>query len=339
MSFTPPNGGLRISLIAPIHHFVERLLGLARSRKIRLALNAGSLVAVAIVTALTARHFVTHGWPLHHANVFLVVVAAAIFLVAYGFKAVGWSRLFSREERPSPLELAGAGGAAAVTGIALPGRFDEAVRIGMVRRFRGKRTGVGALCLSLLLLGLIDSAALSPIAGIAAGVSGANGWILAGLIVVSVAGVAAAALVLALPRLSRTSRLVRFRVARWVQDNCACPREACRAWAFVTVSWLLRGIALFVLLHAVQMDNGKTMVLAIAFLCASAASAALPIAPAGAATQAGAGAAILIASGVHSSDALAFSVAAQALAILAGGLIALTALAWHARRRFVVARF
>ena len=35
--------------------------------------------------------------------------------------------------------------------------------------------------------------------------------------------------------------------------------------------------------------------LALAFLCASAASAALPIAPAGAATQAGAGAAILIA--------------------------------------------
>jgi uncharacterized membrane protein YbhN (UPF0104 family) len=318
---------------------VERLLGLARSRKIRIALNAGSSVLVAVVVFFTVRHFVTHGWPLHHANVFLVLVAAAMFLVAYGFKALGWSRLFSRDERPSPLELAAAGGAAAVTGIALPGRFDEAVRIGMVRRFRGKRTGIGALCLSLLLLGLIDSAALSPIAGIAAGVSGANGWILAGLIVVSVAGVAAAALVLALPRLSRTSRLVRFRVARWVQEHCACPQEAIRAWLFVTVSWLLRGIALFVLLHAVQMDNGRTMVLAIAFLCASAASAALPIAPAGAATQAGAGAAILIASGVHSSDALAFSVAAQALAILAGGAIAVAAIAWHARRRFVPVRF
>jgi hypothetical protein len=304
-----------------------------------MALNVGSLVAVAVVAALTARHFVTHGWPLHHANIFLVVVATAIFLVAYGVKAVGWSRLFSKGERPSPLELAAAGGAAAVTGIALPGRFDEAVRIGMVRRFRGKRTGLGALCFSLLLLGLIDSAALSPVAGVAAGVSGANGWILAGLIVVSVAGVAAAALVLALPRLSRTSRLVRFRVARWVQEHCACPREAVRAWGFVTLSWVLRLVALFVLLHAVQMDNGSTMTLAIAFLCASAASAALPIAPAGAATQAGAGAAILIASGVHSSDALAFSVAAQALGILAGGAIALTALAWHARRRFVPVRF
>src|SRR5207244_5035756 len=111
------------------------------------------------------------------------------------------------------------------------------------------------------------------------------------------------------------------------------------AWAFVTVSWLLRGAALFVLLHAVSLGGSGRMSLALAFLCASAASAALPIAPAGAATQAGAGAAILIASGVHASDAIAFSVAAQALAILAGGLIALTALAWHARRRFVVARF
>ena len=236
---------------------MEGLLGLARSRKLRFALNGGSMIAVAVVIALTTRHFVKHGWPLHHANVFLVLVAAGIFLAAYGFKAVGWSRLFSREERPSPLELAAAGGAAAVTGIALPGRFDEAVRIGMVRRFRGKRTGIGALCLSLLLLGLIDSAALSPIAGIAAGVSGASGWILAGLIIVSVAGVAAAALVLALPRLSRTSRLVRFRLARWVQENCACPKEACRAWGFVTVSWLLRCVALFVLLHAVRSEERR----------------------------------------------------------------------------------
>ena len=114
-------------------------------------------------------------------------------------------------------------------------------------------------------------------------------------------------------------------------------REACRAWAFVTVSWLLRGIALFVLLHAVQMDNGKTMVLAIAFLCASAASAALPIAPAGAATQAGAGAAILIASGVHATDAVAFSVAAQALVVVTGAAVVLLVGGWQVARRFAVA--
>jgi uncharacterized membrane protein YbhN (UPF0104 family) len=300
--------------------------------------NVGSASLVIVVAAFTANHFVRNGWPLHHANVLLVLAAAAFFVAAYGFKAFGWSRLFSNEQRPTPLQLAAAGGAAAVTGIALPGRFDEAVRIGVVRRFRGKRTGLGAICLSLLLLGLIDSAALSPIAGVAAGVGGTSGWFLAGLIIVSVAGVAAAALVLALPRLSRTSRLVRFKVARWVQDHCACPREASKAWALVTVSWLLRGIALFVLLHALSMGNGASMSVAIAFLCASAASAALPIAPAGAATQAGAGAAILIASGVHASDAVAFSVAAQALAILAGAVILVAATLWQARLRLVPAR-
>ena len=69
--------------------------------------------------------------------------------------------------------------------------------------------------------------------------------------------------------------------------------------------------------------------LALAFLCASAASAALPIAPAGAATQAGAGAAILMASGVHSSDAIAFSVAAQALVIGTGAVVVLSVAAWQ----------
>ena len=320
---------------------MERLLRLARSRRTRLAFNLGSVALVIVVAAFTANHFVRNGWPLHHANVLLVFTAAAFFVAGYGFKAFGWSRLFSSEERPSSFQLAAAGGAAAVTGIALPGRFDEAVRIGVVRRFRGKRTGLGALCLSLLLLGLIDSAALSPIAGVAAGLGGTSGWFLAGLILVSVAGVAAAALVLTLPRLSRTSRLVRFKVARWVQDHCACPREALKAWALVSVSWLLRGAALFILLHALSMGNGASMTVAIAFLCASAASAALPIAPAGAATQAGAGAAILIASGVHTADAVAFSVAAQGLAILAGAAILVAATLWQARLRFrpALARF
>src|SRR6266571_1659647 len=203
-----------------------RCLRLARLRPVRLAFNGLSVAVVAVVVFFTVRHFRRHGWPLQHANVPLVLAAAGLFLAAYAFKAFGWRRLFARSERPSPLTLAAAGGAAAVTGIALPGRFDEAVRIGVVRRLRGKRTGIGALCLSLLLLGLIDSAALSPLAGIAAIISGTSGWFLAGLILVAAAGVAAAALVLALPRIARISRLVRFRPTGWVREHCASPREA-----------------------------------------------------------------------------------------------------------------
>ena len=74
---------------------------------------------------------------------------------------------------------------------------------------------------------------------------------------------------------------------------------------------MLRTLAIFVLLAALGL--GTDFALALAFVCASAASAVLPVAPAGAAMQAGAGAAILVASGIHAEEAIAFGIAAQAL--------------------------
>jgi uncharacterized membrane protein YbhN (UPF0104 family) len=315
---------------------VERYLRLARSRTTRLALNVLSVGLVAAVVLFAVRYFVQHGWPFHHANIPLVLAAVGLFLAAYGFKAFGWGRLFRLGERPSGFTLAVAGGAAAVAGVALPGRFDVVVRIGVVRRLRGTRTGLGALCLSLVLCGMIDSVALSPLAGLAALVSGTSGWIRAGLIVVAVAGAGAAAVILALPRIARVRRLAHFRTAHWVNEHCASPRQASAAWALISVSWFLRGSALFVLLHALSLRaDTPSVVLALSFLCASAASTALPIAPAGAATQAGAGAAILIAIGVQASEAVAFAIAAQGLAILAGAAIVLSAGLWHVGRQLV----
>ena len=49
--------------------------------------------------------------------------------------------------------------------------------------------------------------------------------------------------------------------------------------------------------------------------------------------QAGAGAAILIASGVHTEDAVAFGVAAQALLMAAGATFVLALAVWHAQGR------
>ena len=97
------------------------------------------LVALA-VAGLVARHFVRSGWPLHRANLWLVGVAALIFVGAYAAKAWGWQRLFRDEQRPAVLTLAAAGGAASVGGIALPGRCDEVIRVAVVRRCR-RRTG------------------------------------------------------------------------------------------------------------------------------------------------------------------------------------------------------
>jgi uncharacterized membrane protein YbhN (UPF0104 family) len=154
-----------------------------------------------------------------------------------------------------------------------------------------------------------------------------RGGVRAGFALVAAAGLAAAALVLCLPRLAQMGWVPRFKLGRWLQEHCACRRTASQAWFLISVSWALRGLAVFVLLQALSV--GASFPLALAFLCASAASAALPIAPAGAATQAGAGAAILIVSGIPKADALAFSVAAQGMVILAGAAVVAVAGMWH----------
>jgi hypothetical protein len=213
------------------------------------------LVAVA-TSALVARHFLRTGWPLHNANLWLVSAAAVIFLGAYAAKAWGWQRLFSDSEKPAVLTLAAAGGAASVGGIALPGRCDEVIRVAVVRRCRRRTASYGAVALSIVLLGLIDSAAMTPLAAVA-----------------------------------------------------------------------LAALGL-----------GANLALAVAFVCASAASAVLPVAPAGAAMQAGAGAAILVAAGVHAEEAIAFGIAAQALVIAAGAAFVLGLAAWHAQGRLALAR-
>jgi hypothetical protein len=278
------------------------------------------------VAAVSIRHVVRSGWPLHHADPYRVAGAALLFLVAYAFKAWGWQRLFHEHERPAAGALAFAGGAACVGGVALPGRIDDAIRIAVVRRFPGTRTGLGTLGVSLIVLGMLDNAALTPFASVAA--ADARSWtVRAGFAVVAAAGVAAACVVALLPRLVAGRRAQRFRAGRWLGAHTHCTKEAWAAWLLVSVSWALRGTAVFLLLNALSLRG--SFPLALAFLCASAASAALPIAPAGAVTQAGAGAAILYARGVPTAQALAFSVAAQALVIVTGAAVVLLIAAWQ----------
>jgi hypothetical protein len=306
---------------------MPELVRLLRRRLLELGGCAFALVAGGLV----ARHFASSGWPIHHANAWLVAAAVAIFLAAYAVKAWGWQRLFGRERRPAMVTLAAAGGAASVGGIALPGRFDEVLRVAVVRRCRRPRASVKAVALTLFLLGLIDAAALAPLAATAAGMTEMPGIVRTALVLVAVAGVGAAALVLALPWLVRLRAFARFRLARWLGENTTSRRDAVAAWAAVAVSWSLRGLALFVLL--VALDLRSSFALALAFLCGSSASAVLPIAPAGAATQAGAGAAVLAASGMRTDQAVAFGVAAQGLAIAAGAVCVVALAAWHAGGR------
>ena len=121
-----------------------------------------------------------------------------LFVLAYPLKAFGW-RLFRPHERPQSHTLAAALGAAAVTGAALPGRFDDVVRIAVVRRLADPHPGVGTLVLTLFLLGLLDATALSPFAAIAAVTSSASLWVRVALGVVAAAGVCSAVLIAVFP--------------------------------------------------------------------------------------------------------------------------------------------
>jgi hypothetical protein len=297
-----------------------------RSRRVQIAFNAVFGVVLLGVSVLSARHFMSNGWPLHHADPILVAGAAFLFLIAYAFKAWGWQRLFAEHERPDAGSLAFAGGAACVGGVALPGRLDDALRIACVKRVGGCKAGFGALGISLVVLGLLDNAALTPMASVAA-VSSSKWTVQLGFAVVAAAGVAAAFVVAFLPKVVTWRRLSRFKMVSWLAEHTHCTREAWAAWILVSFSWCLRGTAVFLLLNALAFPS--SFPLALAFMVGTAASAALPIAPAGAATQAGAGAAILIAAGVHAGDALAFSVAAQALVIVTGAAVMLLIGSWR----------
>src|SRR4051812_10422898 len=171
------------------------LLKLLGTRRVKIAFNVVSGVIAVGVGTVTARHFISNGWPIHHANVLGVLAAGGLFLAAFGFKAWGWQRLFRHDQRPGTLALACAGGAATVTGLALPGRADEVVRVSVVRRFPCRGAGIGSICLSLFLLGLTDNAALTPLAAVTAGIAAPTTFVQAGLIVVAVAGVLAGSFV------------------------------------------------------------------------------------------------------------------------------------------------
>lgn len=307
---------------------VDALVRLRRSRRGRWSLAAGSGATMVVLAFLAAHHFATSPWPLSGAEPGVLVAICLLLLLAQGFKAWGWGRLFAANERPRLLALAAGNGGAALTGVVLPGRFDDAMRIAVVRRYPGCRAGVRALCLSLIMLGLIDSVALAPLAAAAAVLGGGIG-VRVGLTIVALAGVAAACLLVALPRLAGSKRALRFRLGRWLSPRTTSRRPLSEAWALVSACWLLRALASFLLLGTLGV--GFSFPLALLFLCAGAAAAAVPIGPAGAATQVGAGAAALIASGVGGSQALAVTLAGGALGVLTGAAIFVAAIVWRAR--------
>jgi len=318
-----PRGRARRSL--------SHLRQIGSSRRARGLVTVGFAAAGCLLLALAARHVSHAPMPFSRGEPTLLLSVALLFLVAFLLKACGWGRLFAVPERPGPLALAAAGGGASVMGLILPGRLDELVRVAIVRRYPGCPAGVRSICLSLVTLGLVDNAALAPLAFTAAAWPGNSAPVRIGFAVVGVTGILAAAALIALPFVARSPRLLRYRLARWLAPRATPPRRAAEAWALVSGSWLMRAAALALLLAALGL--GFNFPLALMLLCTGAAAAALPVSPAGAATQIGAGATLLIVSGIGRSEAVGFALAAQTLIVLAGASVLLLSIAWATSRR------
>jgi uncharacterized membrane protein YbhN (UPF0104 family) len=307
-----------------------------RRRSARIVLMGGAGAVALAVVVVAAPHLAETPGQLSDGNPGLLVAAALLSFLGCTCKACGWRHLIARHERPRTLALAAANGGASVMSLALPGRFDDVVRIAIVRRFGACPAGVRTLCLSLAMLGLIDTAALAPLALAAAVLPGHPIGVHVGLGLMAGLGLAAAAVVLALPRLASSRRFCRFRVGRWLDPRTTPLRQAVRVWMLVSACWVTRAAGLFLLLGAFGV--GFSLTLTLFFLCASSAAAALPVGPGGTVTQIGAGSAVLIASGVAVSDAVGVAIAVQALGLLVGASIFLFATAWRIGIRLRAAR-
>ena len=311
------------------------LVRLAGSRRGKLVFAVGTGAVALLLAILTAHRFTQTGWPLSRGHPALLAAAAGLFLVAYALKVHAWGRLFAVVERPHPLALAAANGGAAVMAVALPGRLDDALRIAIVRRSPGCPAGVRSLCLSLAMLGLIDAAGLVPLTLIASALPGSALGLRVGLAVVCGVGVAAGVLVAMLPRLAASGALARFRLCTWLRPRTTSLADASGAWLLLSLYWLVRALALLLILGTLGV--GFSFTLAVLYLCAGSAAGALPIGPAGAATQAGASAAALIASGAGATQAVGAAIAAQALGVLCGGAIFIGAFLLQTRTRRALA--
>ena len=318
------------------HHqlFAQRRRRLGLSASARLALLAGSGTLAISLSLLAARRFADTPWPLSRGDPGLLTAAGLLLLVAYALKIYAWRWLFAVDERPQTRALAAATGGSSIVGLVLPSRCADIVRIAIVNRYPGCPAGVRTVGLSIVMLGLIDIAALAPLALASAFVPGYSSAVRTVLVLLAGVGFAAGAVVALLPRLVTHGRVARSRLGRWLGTRTISLRVASGAWALVFVSWLVRTAALLLLLGALGV--GFSFALAVLYLSAGAAVGALP-GPAGA-TKAGAGAAALIASGVETSQALDVALAGQALGVLCGVAILLYAAAWGVRSRFAPTR-
>jgi len=297
----------------------------------RRQLVAGVAFALITVTAcvLVGRRLTHSSWPLAHAQMVLVAVAALCYFASFVFRARGWHRLFPREQQPDQARCLASVGAAAASGVVLPFRLDYLIKVGTLRRLGGIRIGLEAIALSIISLGMVDAVAMLPLSISAIATSSAN---LRGPLVVVIAfGIGCCVLLVAsaqlvrLPLLRRSRRL--HRVADHVSEHRTRRgrRSAIVAGVYLLACWTTRAVGSALLLSALGFRFSPTIALCV--LCLSAAAGVVPITAGGVVANVGATAGILLALGVGKDLAINFSLASGLLLVTTASAAALAGFA------------
>jgi hypothetical protein len=309
----------------------------------RRRLVAGVVFAAVTLLAsvLLARRLTDSSWPLAHARMLLVGIAALCYFVSFVLRARGWRRLFPHGECPGQARCLASVGAAAASGVVLPFRLDYLVKIGTLRRLGGVRISLEAVALSIVSLGMVDAVAMLPLSVSATATSSAG--LRGPLFVVVAFGVGCFILLVTSTRLARLPLLRRSRRLRTVAGHVSAHRtthgrgSASIAGLYLLACWITRALGSTVLLSALGFRFSPTT--AICVLCLSAAAGVVPITAGGLAASVGATAAILLTLGVGKNIAINFSLASglliassASLAALCGATLSITTLA-VARRR------
>ena len=298
-------------------------------RRSRVRLIAGfAFVAITLAAcALLGKRFTHTSWPLQRAHMDLVGGAVACYFLSYIFRALGWqalSRLGPPGSRPLPRAARRGRGEsrAALPARSRPDRNPD--------RMRGVKLGLEAIALSIISLGLVDAVAFLPLSISATAASSSSfRW---PLLLVVLFGIGSCGILVAgqhlvrIPFIANRARLKTL--ARRAADHPrSTTREAVIAWFFLLGCWTSRALGSTLLLAALGVGFSPTLALVV--LCLSAAASLIPIASGGAVANVGATAAVLLALGVHSEQAINFGLASGIL--LCGTAAAAGSLDWRPR--------
>ena len=287
--------------------------------------GVGFAAVTVVACLLVGEHLTNSSWPLAHARMLLVTLAAVCYFVSFILRARGWRRLFPIGQQPDQGRCLASVGAAAASGAVLPFRLDYLVKIGTLRRLSGVRIGLEAIALSIVSLGMVDAVAMLPLSVSATATSSAG--FRGPLLIVVAFGLGCCALLLGSDRLAPLPLLRRSRRLQRISDHISAHRtqrgrrSAMLAGFYLFGCWTMRALGSTLLLNALGFAFSPTTALCV--ICLSAAAGVIPITAGGAVANVGATAGILLALGAGKDVAINFSLASGLLLVSSASAAAL----------------